>query len=642
MGDSAVTTFWDAPNGGALTGTERFGADKAGSGDPADSPHYTADQIKAFALLGLTPAQIGAATAAESAAALAAAQGAQTTANDAASAAVAAQGTADNAVTAAATAQTTASNAATAASTAQTTANAALPKPGGTTTAGGIVLGTGTAGAAVEVSTTTLQFVLDSLTATYNLAAATEVIALDGRSPVVQATQTTATRTLLAADAGDIIPADPTSNAIEFTIPHTLFAAAGAGRAFKCAIVALNVTNAITLAGSGGLGLTYYGDSTITAGDIIRISVESATVCRVEVIKTGAGGGSGDLVGPGGPVTASGILTWDGTGGTDVQDSGVTVADLAKTTAITVYDTAGSGNYTIPTGAKAVWRRVIGAGGGGGGGGAGTGASTRSGGAGGGGGAVATGWISGAELAGGTIAYVVGAGGTSGAGTASGDGTDGGVGGQSSAGALIAYGGGGGRRGLTIGAVAGGGGGGGTGGPGTVGAAGAVAGGLPGASSAAAIGGQGAQGGTTVSACAEYGGGAGGGHNTSAFFPGGSSLYGGGGGGAGAGTNAFPNVNNPSAGGTSGTYTPGGGGAAGTSGASPTAGTAGAAADSTRCGSGGGGGGSTVTTNTTGAAGGAGGAGGGGGGGGGSGTNTGAGGAGGVGGAGRVEFYAFF
>ena len=463
----------------------------------------------------------------------------------------------------------------------------------------------------------------------------------DPLAPYVQGTHTATTRTLALGDSAQIIPLSGASNAVAVTIPHTLYDAV-LGRAFQTTLVALNVTNAITLAGSGGLVLTYYGDSTITAGDIIRISVESATVCRVEVVKTGAGGGSGDVMGPGGAVTDDGIVTWSGTGGTDVQDSGVTIASLAKTTAITVYDTASSGNYTIPTGAKAVYRRVIGAGGGGGGGGASTGASARSGGAGGAGGAVATGWISGAELAGGTLAYVVGAGGTAGAGTASGDGADGGVGGTSNAGALFAYGGGGGRRGLTIAAVAGGGGGGGTGGPGTVGAAGTVAGGLPGASSAAAIGGQGAQGGTTTSACAEYGGGAGGGHNTSAFFLGGSSLYGGGGGGAGAGTNAFPAVNTPSAGGASGTYTPGGGGAAGASGASPTAGAPGAAADSTRCGAGGGGGGATVTANTAGAAGGVGGAGGGGGGGGGSGTNTAAGGAGGVGGAGRVEFYAFF
>lgn len=110
-------------------------------------------------------------------------------------------------------------------------------------------------------------------------------------SPVVQNTHTTATRTLAATDAGNIIPIDPTSTAITVTIPHTLYAG-GLQAGFRCTLVALNVTNAITLAGSGGLVLTYYGSSTITAGDIIRISVESATVCRVEVIKSGDAAGA--------------------------------------------------------------------------------------------------------------------------------------------------------------------------------------------------------------------------------------------------------------------------------------------------------------------------------------------------------------
>ncbi len=102
---------------------------------------------------------------------------------------------------------------------------------------------------------------------------------------------TATTRTLALGDSAQIISLNAASNAIAVTIPHTLYDAV-LGRAFQTTLVALNVTNAITLAGSGGLGLTYYGDSTITAGDIIRVSVESATVCRVRVIKSGDAAGA--------------------------------------------------------------------------------------------------------------------------------------------------------------------------------------------------------------------------------------------------------------------------------------------------------------------------------------------------------------
>ena len=114
----------------------------------------------------ITPASIGAATTAENAAAANAAAAAAQAADDAAALAVGAQGTADNAVTAAGIAQTTADDAATAASTHSartdnphsTTAAqvGALPAPGGTTTANGIAYGTGTTGAAVAISTTTI------------------------------------------------------------------------------------------------------------------------------------------------------------------------------------------------------------------------------------------------------------------------------------------------------------------------------------------------------------------------------------------------------------------------------------------------------------------------------------------------------
>jgi hypothetical protein len=114
----------------------------------------------------------------------------------------------------------------------------------------------------------------------------------DALLPLDGGAVTDPTRTLGVADATQIIGLDPTSNAVEVTIPHTLFWAGGLGRTFQCTLVALNVTNAITLVGSGGLGLVYYGSSTIAAGDIIRISVESQTVCRVQVVKTGDAAGA--------------------------------------------------------------------------------------------------------------------------------------------------------------------------------------------------------------------------------------------------------------------------------------------------------------------------------------------------------------
>lgn len=66
-----------------------------------------------------------------------------------------------------------ASGAATAASTAQTTANAALPKPGGTTTANGIAYGTGTTGAAVAISATTIADLVKRLGNVFTLNANT-------------------------------------------------------------------------------------------------------------------------------------------------------------------------------------------------------------------------------------------------------------------------------------------------------------------------------------------------------------------------------------------------------------------------------------------------------------------------------------
>ena len=139
--------------------------------------------------------------------------------------------------------------------------------------------------------------------------------------PLDGGTVTAATRTLTVADAAQIIGLDPTSNTIAVTIPHTLFWAGGTGRTFQCTLVALNVANAITFAGSGGLGLTYYGDSTIAAGDIIRISVESATVCRVDITHTGA------ISGPSSG-TDGALLIWDGAGARLVADSGLLAIDV--------------------------------------------------------------------------------------------------------------------------------------------------------------------------------------------------------------------------------------------------------------------------------------------------------------------------
>lgn len=430
----------------------------------------------------------------------------------------------------------------------------------------------------------------------------------DPLAPYVQGTHTATTRTLALSDSAQIVPISGASNTVAVTIPHTLYDAV-LGRAFQTTLVALNVTNAITLAGSGGLTLTYYGSSTITAGDLIRISVESATVCRVEVIKTGAA-----------------------SGGTPAQ------IDYIRA----------DGNWTKPAGAKSIWVRCVGTGGPGGGGPVQTGGTARVGGGGGGGGAVAEGTFD-ASLITSPVACLVPAAPTGGAGRvgSAGVGGAGTIAGPTSFGTYLhAYAGGNGGAGLNSGTVRSGGGGGGTGGAGAAGTSSAVAGGVPGASSATAVGGAGAQSPVTANGgLAEYGGGGGGGSSaTPVTYAGGGSLYGGGAGGAGGGaTAAGPTVVQPGAGGASGAYAAGGGGAAGTSGASATAGTDGADGDGmTKCGAGGGGGGSTVAANANGANGGDGGDWGGGGGGGGAGEGSGNGGNGGAGGLGGIIVITYF
>ena len=113
-------------------------------------------------------------------------------------------------------------------------------------------------------------------------------LAINAHFPLVQSAHTSATKTLALADAQDIIPLSAASNAIEVTIPHTLFASGGTGRAFECRLRAMSVAGgAITFVGSGGIVITYHGKNPgttpIVAGDVIRVVVTSATSADVWV-----------------------------------------------------------------------------------------------------------------------------------------------------------------------------------------------------------------------------------------------------------------------------------------------------------------------------------------------------------------------
>ena len=113
-------------------------------------------------------------------------------------------------------------------------------------------------------------------------------LAINAHYPLVQTAHTSATKTLALADAQDIIPLSAASNAIEVTIPHTLFASGGTGRAFECRLRAMSVAGgAITFVGSGGIVITYHGKNPgttpIVAGDFIRVVVTSATSADVWV-----------------------------------------------------------------------------------------------------------------------------------------------------------------------------------------------------------------------------------------------------------------------------------------------------------------------------------------------------------------------
>ena len=113
-------------------------------------------------------------------------------------------------------------------------------------------------------------------------------LAINAHYPLVQTAHTTVTRTLALADTQDIVPLSAASNAIEVTIPHTLFASGGPGRAFECRLRAMSVAGgAITFVGSGGIVITYHGKNPgttpIVAGDFIRVLVTSATSADVWV-----------------------------------------------------------------------------------------------------------------------------------------------------------------------------------------------------------------------------------------------------------------------------------------------------------------------------------------------------------------------
>ena len=53
-----MSTIWNRNNGGTLSGTERFASDKANTGNPDDSVHYTAEQLAIFSLTSAVPANL--------------------------------------------------------------------------------------------------------------------------------------------------------------------------------------------------------------------------------------------------------------------------------------------------------------------------------------------------------------------------------------------------------------------------------------------------------------------------------------------------------------------------------------------------------------------------------------------------------
>ena len=189
----------------------------------------------------------------------------------------------------------------TAAATAQSTANAALPKITATT---GRVAVIGTSGTSLTEDTrlaadlmagpaSAVSGNLFSSNGTGGKTAqdsgVSAVYAADAVAPTVQTLHTTATRTLALSDLNQIIPiALAGSTSLAVTIPHTLFAAAGTGRAFVTSMRVSSLgTGAITFVGSGGIVITYHGQApattAIAAGDSIHVVVTSATSADVYI-----------------------------------------------------------------------------------------------------------------------------------------------------------------------------------------------------------------------------------------------------------------------------------------------------------------------------------------------------------------------
>jgi len=166
----------------------------------------------------------------------------------------------------------------------------------------GLILGTSggialtyhgwTQGATITGDGTFVRVVIESTTVAHVYVEPTGITAqaIDALYPNVQTAHTASTKTLAAGDAGDVIPMNGASNAIAVTIPHTLFAAGGTGRAFVCQIKVVSVAGgALTFAGSGGIALTYYGKDPGTdayiAGDWITIVVDSATTASIFAVE---------------------------------------------------------------------------------------------------------------------------------------------------------------------------------------------------------------------------------------------------------------------------------------------------------------------------------------------------------------------
>lgn len=147
--------------------------------------------------------------------------------------------------------------------------------------AGDIIVGDGVGGLADGGAT-----ISDLVSAT----ATAQTTATDALYPLVQSAHTSATKTLASGDAGDIIPLNAASNAIAVTIPHTLFADGGTGRAWVCQCKVTSVAGgAVTFVGSGGIAIEYYGKDPGTdayiAGDWITIVVDSATTASIFAVE---------------------------------------------------------------------------------------------------------------------------------------------------------------------------------------------------------------------------------------------------------------------------------------------------------------------------------------------------------------------